>query len=154
MSYTKNKEPVRSLINTFHDSSAVFTCAKVTLYWTIRIKIKVKGICARFHMMTLSNGNIFRVTGLLCGEFIGHRWIPRIKASDADLWCFFYLKGFTPKPTVEQTIGPLVIWDATALIMTSLYWIMNFLWNESRTIPLSIFFELSQKTPPLYAMFM
>ena len=33
--------------------------------------------------MTSSNGNIFRVTGLLCGEFTGHRWIPRTKASDA-----------------------------------------------------------------------
>ena len=28
-------------------------------------------------MMTSSNGNIFRVTGLLCGEFTGHRWIRR-----------------------------------------------------------------------------
>ena len=27
-------------------------------------------------MMTSSNGNIFRVTGLLCGEFTGPRWIP------------------------------------------------------------------------------
>ena len=26
--------------------------------------------------MTSSNGNIFRVTGPLCGEFTGHRWIP------------------------------------------------------------------------------
>ena len=26
--------------------------------------------------MTSSNGNIFRVTGHLCGEFTGHRWIP------------------------------------------------------------------------------
>ena len=26
------------------------------------------------HMMTSSNGNIFRVTGPLCGEFTGHRW--------------------------------------------------------------------------------
>ena len=40
-------------------------------------------------MMTSSNGNMFRVTGLLCGEFTGHRWIPHIKASDAELWCFF-----------------------------------------------------------------
>ena len=30
-------------------------------------------------MMTSSNGNIFRVTGPLCGEFIGHRWIPHHK---------------------------------------------------------------------------
>ena len=36
-------------------------------------------------MMTSSNGNIFRVTGHLCGEFTGLRWIPRTKASDAEL---------------------------------------------------------------------
>ena len=39
-------------------------------------------------MMTSSNGNIFRVTGHLCVEFTGQRWIPRTKASDAELWCF------------------------------------------------------------------
>ena len=42
-------------------------------------------------MMTSSYGNIFRVTGHLCGEFTGHRWILLTKASDAELWCFFYL---------------------------------------------------------------
>ena len=31
--------------------------------------------------------NFFRVTVPLCGEFIGHRWIPRTKAIDAEL-CF------------------------------------------------------------------
>ena len=40
-------------------------------------------------MMTSSNGNIFRVTGHLCGEFTGPRWFPR-KASDAELWCFLW----------------------------------------------------------------
>ena len=35
-----------------------------------------------------SNRNIFRITGLLCGEFTGHRRIPLTKASDAELWCF------------------------------------------------------------------
>ena len=39
-------------------------------------------------MMTSSNGNIFCVTGHLCGEFTGPRWIPHTKASDAELWCF------------------------------------------------------------------
>ena len=43
-------------------------------------------------MMTSSNGNIFRVTGHLCGEFTGPRWIPRTKASDAELWCFLDLR--------------------------------------------------------------
>ena len=45
--------------------------------------------CA-LNMMTSLNGNIFRVTGYLCGEFTGPRWIPRTKASDAELWCFLW----------------------------------------------------------------
>ena len=46
--------------------------------------------CQDSHMMTSSNGNIFRVTGHLCGEFTGHRWIPRTKASGAELWYFLW----------------------------------------------------------------
>ena len=42
-------------------------------------------------MMTSPNGNIFRVSGLLCGEVTGHRWIPHTKATDAEQWCFFDL---------------------------------------------------------------
>ena len=37
------------------------------------------------YMMTSSNGNIFRVTGPVCGEFTGSRWIPHTKSSDAEL---------------------------------------------------------------------
>ena len=29
--------------------------------------------------MTSSNGNIFRVTGHLCGKFTGHRWISHTR---------------------------------------------------------------------------
>ena len=36
-------------------------------------------------MMTSSDGNIFRVTGPLLGEFTGHRWIPLTKAGDTEL---------------------------------------------------------------------
>ena len=35
-------------------------------------------------MVTSSNDNIFRVTGHLCRELTGQRWIPRTKASDAE----------------------------------------------------------------------
>ena len=45
---------------------------------------------SRIIMMTSSNDNIFHVTGPLCGEFTGHRWIPRTMASDAELWCFLW----------------------------------------------------------------
>ena len=70
-----------------------------------------------FIMMTSSNGYIFRVTGHLCGEFTGHRWILRTKANDAELWCFLSSASEYP---VEQTIVRLVIWNAIAVIMTSL----------------------------------
>ena len=42
--------------------------------------------------MAQSNGNIFRVTGHLCGEFTGHRWILRTKASDTEFDVFFDLR--------------------------------------------------------------
>ena len=41
-------------------------------------------------MMTSSNGNIFHITGHLCGEFTGPQWISHTKASDAELWCFLW----------------------------------------------------------------
>ena len=48
--------------------------------------------CTWLSMMTSSNGNIFRVTCPLCGEFTGLRRIPLTKASNAELWCFLYLR--------------------------------------------------------------
>ena len=42
--------------------------------------------------MTSSNRNILRITGHLCGEFVGPLWIPRTKASDAELWFFYDLR--------------------------------------------------------------
>ena len=54
----------------------------IYLYW--------HGVLSQYYMVTSSNGNIFRVTGPLCGEFTGHRWIPRTKASDAELWSFLW----------------------------------------------------------------
>ena len=69
------------------------------------------------NMMKSSYDNIFRVTGPLCGEFTGQWWIPFTKASDAELWCFLWS---APEQTVERNETP-VIWDAIALIMSSLY---------------------------------
>ena len=50
----------------------------VTFFFTI---IETKCLV----MMTSSNGNMFRVTGLW-----GHWWIPLTKASDTKLWCFLW----------------------------------------------------------------
>ena len=56
---------------------------------TQRHKARASSKGQHFHfMMTSSNGNIFRVTGRMWGEFTGHRWIPLTKASDAKLCCF------------------------------------------------------------------
>ena len=44
----------------------------------------------RESMMTSSNGNIFRVTGPLCGEFTGHRWISHTEVSDEELWWYLW----------------------------------------------------------------
>ena len=41
-------------------------------------------------MMTSPNGRIFCVAGPLCEGFTGHRWIPRTKASEVELWCFIW----------------------------------------------------------------
>ena len=46
----------------------------------------------------------------------------RTKASHAELWSFLWS---SPEPTVEQTMYTLVIWDATAFIMTSLQWLKS-----------------------------
>ena len=68
-----------------YDESSVIICT-----WNIRSILRAQQSWNEPHMMTSSNGNIFRVTGHLCGEFTGHRWIPRTKASDAELWCFLW----------------------------------------------------------------
>ena len=41
-------------------------------------------------LMTSSNGNTFRVTGHLCGEFTGLRRVPRTKPSDTEFWCLIW----------------------------------------------------------------
>ena len=42
--------------------------------------------------MTSSNGHIFRVTGLLCGEFTCHRWIPAQRPVTRNCDAFFDLR--------------------------------------------------------------
>ena len=54
---------------------------------------------------------------LLWGETTGHRWIPLAKASDAELLPFLWS---APGQTAVQTMETPVIWDSSALIITSL----------------------------------
>ena len=54
------------------------------------------------NMMTSSNGNIFRVTGHLCGEFTGPGDFPA-HASDAGFWCFLW--SVPEKWPSKQSLG-------------------------------------------------
>ena len=63
------------------------TCCFLSYY-------QIRHLIMMTFMMTSSNGNIFRVTGHLCGEFTGPRWSPHTKASDAELWCFLKINGW------------------------------------------------------------
>ena len=96
---------------------AVFYCVFVLFGWYYRFCVNSWGPSTHT-MMTSSNWNIFRVNGPLWGESTGHRWIPFTKTSDAELWCSLWS---APEQTVEQTIETTVIWNAIALIMTSLH---------------------------------
>ena len=93
-------------------------------------------------MMTASNGIFLRYWPFFLGggwgwgwgwggdETTGHRWIPLTKISDAELWCFLWA---APEQTVEQTLEMPVIWDAIALITTSLLWAGVILFKTNNT---------------------
>ena len=53
---------------------------------------KVKFLVAIFYMMTSSNGNIFRVTGPLCGEFTGPGEFPTQRSVTRSFDVFFDLR--------------------------------------------------------------
>ena len=50
------------------------------------------GLALPCFMMTSSNGNIFRVTGHLCGECTGPRWIPAQRPVKRSFGVFFDLR--------------------------------------------------------------
>ena len=93
----------RRLLSEFAQWRGSMPTAPVTDCWKsfTDIKIEGKGMVKTLafvassdfmheHMMTSSNGNIFHVTGHLCGEFTGDLRIPHTKASDAELWCLLW----------------------------------------------------------------
>ena len=71
--------------------------------------------CLLVYMMTSSSGNTFRVTGLLCEEFTGHRWIPHTKASDAELWCLLWRNGWVNNGAAGDLKRQRVRYDVTVM---------------------------------------
>ena len=65
---------------------------KLTSDLNYNVSLAMAWFLSAFRMMTLSNGNIFRVTGPL--------WGPLTQASDAELWWFLW---YAPEQTVQQT---------------------------------------------------
>ena len=74
------------------DACFIYICIFIYIYIYEHIKIDTDRSTwmKPMGMIESPNGSIFRVTGLLYGEFTGHRWIPLTKASDAELWLFLW----------------------------------------------------------------
>ena len=86
----------KTLSNSFHSMKIIVIWFKCLDNLFLRFKLIVsvgwkslslEEITNHCLMMTLSDGDIFRVTVPQCGEFTGHLWIPLTKASEEELWC-------------------------------------------------------------------
>ena len=72
-------------------------------------------------MMTSSNGNIFHVTGPLCGEFVGHLWIPLTKASDAELMFILictWINAWVNKPEAGDVTRHRAHYDVSVMMIS------------------------------------
>ena len=74
----------------FNSLRAKFCRGNINIYLHFMSWLHIDMTQVLIIMMTSWNGNIFRVTGHLCGEFTGPRWIRHTKASDAELWCLLW----------------------------------------------------------------
>ena len=76
--------------------------------------------------MTSSNGNIFRVTGHLCGEFTGPRWISHTRASDAEVWCFLWINGWVNNREAGDLKGYRAHYDVVMIIHANIVEVSRF----------------------------
>ena len=73
------------------------------------------------YMMTSYNGNIFRVTGPLCGEFTGLGEFPSQRPVTRRFDVFFDLRlNKRLSKLIKSPAARLVIWDPIVVIMTSM----------------------------------
>ena len=85
--------------------------------WRPDITLYDEWVYERRHHDDVIKWKHFRRCWSFMRELTGHQWILLTKASDAELWRFFWS---APEQTIELTIETPVIWDAIAPIMTSL----------------------------------
>ena len=100
----------------------------------MRIIIERELFVASVIMMTSSNGSIFLVTGPLCGEFTGHRWIPAQRPVTRSFDVFFDLR--LNKGLNKQSWG---WWFETPLGSLSRHC------NDYRLLPFTLIFTLIWK---------
>ena len=99
--------------------------------------IAAKPFWQKCTMMTFSNGNIFRVTGPLHGEFTGHRWwFSRTKASDAELWCFLWSEPWINGWVNNRESGDLRHHCAHYDVIVTKHWKLMESWSIYRSISL------------------
>ena len=92
--------------------------------------------------MTSSNGNIFRVTGPLCGEFTGHRWIPMTKASGAQLLVFTLIWAWINGWVNNREAGDLRRHRSHSdVTVMNLLWTHNY--NDTAHNTTRVYFEIS-----------
>ena len=70
------------------DNSTATSCRH--FWW--RFRIHVLSVCEDFSIMTSSNGNIFHVTGHLCGEFTGPDEFPTQRPVTRNFDVYFDLR--------------------------------------------------------------
>ena len=95
------------------------------------------------------NCSALLVSGHLCGEFTGHRWIPRKNASDAELWCFLWsVPGWVNnreagdlrrhlahyEVIVMKSTKPLLIPLLHVSLVRPLAWSQKHIWTKLNTI--------------------
>ena len=61
-------------------------------HWSMRSRVACSASIHDPALRRHPTDTLFRVTGHLCGEFTGRRWIPRTKATEAELCDFFDLR--------------------------------------------------------------
>ena len=91
------------------------------------------------YMMMSSNGNIFRVTGLLCGVFIGDRWIPQSPATGS-FDVFFDLRMNCINSSLPEQNGHQFANDIFKCIFVKekfVFW-LKFHWSYFQRVQLTI----------------
>ena len=105
----------------------VYVLEKKTTHYSTSHEIYTRFCRALFclgYMMTAWNGNIFRNTCHLCGEFAGHRGIPYTKADDTELFSLIctWVKGWVNNREFGDLRRHRAHYDCFVMVMIRSLW--------------------------------